>query len=73
MTSNHVAANETRAIRAAEVLHRVGVSRTHLYRLIGRGEFPRPTRLSERISVWRLSDIEQWLNERLAISKDGGR
>lgn len=53
-----------RAIRIGEVCNRVGVSRTHLYRLISKGQFPSPFHLSERISVWRESEVECWLAEK---------
>jgi len=37
------------------------MSRTHLYRLVGRGLFPEPVRITERVSVWREADVDNWL------------
>lgn len=51
-----------RAVRIREVMQRVGISRTQIYRLIQRGDFPAPVRLSDRISIWRQKDIDEWLS-----------
>lgn len=56
-----------RALRAAKVLEKTGISRTHMYRLIQQGEFPPPSKLSERVSVWDEAAIDNWLD-----SKFGG-
>jgi prophage regulatory protein len=49
-------------------------SRTHLGRLIERGEFPAPFRLGAMTLAWRESDIDEWIAERIAagntISED---
>ena len=65
MTPEPHANTYDRAIRISEVLHRIGISRTHLYRLIARGDFPAPIHLSERISIWRQYDVDVWLQEKL--------
>ncbi len=53
-----------RILRRPEVLARVGLSQATLYRLISRGVFPRPVRLSERTTGWRTDEVEGWLNSR---------
>jgi len=35
-----------------------------IYRLMDKGDFPRPVRLTEKAVAWKLSDVEQWMNER---------
>ena len=37
-----------------------GFSAKHIYHLINEGKFPAPVKIG-RASVWRLSDINQWL------------
>jgi len=37
---------------------------TTIYEKVRRGEFPSPTRLSQRVTVWRGSEIIEWLNSR---------
>ena len=44
-------------------------SRTHLGRLIERGEFPAPFRLGAMTLAWRECDIDAWIAKRIA----GGR
>lgn len=57
-----------KAIRLREVCSRIGMSRTHVYRLVGRGLFPAPVRLSERVSVWREADVNGWLRQKFDSS-----
>lgn len=52
------------ALRINSVLERTGVSKTHLYRLINAKKFPRPVKLSERVSVWDAELIDQWLSSK---------
>lgn len=35
-----------------------------LWRKVKNGTFPKPVKLSERITAWRVEDICQWLNSR---------
>lgn len=43
-----------------------GLSRSTIYDLMGRGEFPRPVKLSARIVAWPESRIDAWLAQRSA-------
>ncbi len=52
---------DRRILRRSEVLARVGLSQATLYRLISRGAFPRPVRLSTRATGWRTEEVEEWL------------
>ena len=49
-----------RLLRIDEVLEIVGVSKSVLYEMIARGEFPRPYRISKRAVGWREEDIDDW-------------
>ncbi len=54
-------------IRLPEVLERVGMSKAHVYRLIGRGEFPKPIKpTGQRMSRWSDADITAWQKARMA-------
>jgi len=53
-----------RALRMLDIQHKTGLSKTHIYRLIKRGLFPKPFHLSERAIAFFESDIDNWLNER---------
>ena len=50
-----------RALRIAKVSAKTGVSKTHIYRLIKAGAFPKPAKISERVSIWDESALDDWL------------
>ena len=54
-------AQENRLLRIDEVLEIVGVSKSVLYEMIARNDFPRPVRISLRAVGWRQRDIDEWL------------
>ena len=56
-------------LRLPEVLSTVGLSRSSLYALIAKGDFPRQIRLSPRTSGWRLSDVEDWIKRRAGVGR----
>lgn len=37
-------------------------SRATLYRKVKSGDFPSPVKLSERISAWRVEEIQAWMD-----------
>ena len=41
-----------------------GLSKSTIYVLISRGEFPAQLKLSERASGWTLSSVEDWIDSR---------
>ncbi len=43
-----------------------GLSRSTIYNLMSKGEFPRPVRLTPRIVAWPESRISEWLAQRAA-------
>jgi prophage regulatory protein len=50
-----------RALRLRQVLEKTGLSRSQLYRLIGRGDFPAGVPLSEHVRAWDEWGIDDWL------------
>lgn len=50
-------------LRRAAVEEMTGLSRSTLYRMMDRGEFPRPARIGQRAVGWRQSTIVLWLDE----------
>ncbi len=62
VASDDAARKPKRALRIASVLHKVGISRTQLYRLIERGQFPRQFHLSARTAVWDEAEVDAWLS-----------
>ena len=44
----------------------VPFSSATLWRRVNSGGFPRPVKLSERVTAWRVEDIRAWMNDRRA-------
>ncbi|MCX7168156.1 MAG: AlpA family phage regulatory protein [Rhodocyclales bacterium] len=61
-----IAKPNRKALRLPAVAEKTGISRTHIYRLIQQGKFPRSHRLSERVSVWDEAAIDDFLAEKFA-------
>ena len=56
-------------VRVPKVCRRLQISRSALYRLIDRGEFPAPFKISAQCVGWRESDIDRWIESRQAIQQ----
>ena len=54
----------SRIIRPEELVDRLGISRTTLWRLQKRGEFPPPLQLSPNAVGWSEAEITEWLESR---------
>lgn len=69
-TTNHSIRNNSpsptpdRIIRASEVLTMTGLSRTTIWRMENRDEFPRRVSLGANSVGWKLSEIKHWISER---------
>ena len=48
--------------RRPDVETLTGLSRTSIYRMMERGEFPRPVRITAKAVAWREADLSQWLD-----------
>ncbi len=55
-----------RMLRRADVLNRTGKSRAALYQDISLGLFPSPISISDNTSVWLESEVNEWIQQRLA-------
>lgn len=53
-----------RVLRMPEVLSRVGLSRSTIWRLIKNKEFPTPIRLGGRAVGWIEEEVEGWIESR---------
>lgn len=56
----------TTLLRLPEVLSRTRLSRTRLYDMIDRGEFPKPAKIGLRAVAWVGAEVEAWIAERIA-------
>ena len=56
---------ESQYIRQSQLIpFIVPFSSATLWRKVGTGEFPRPVKLSERITAWRVADVNAWLESK---------
>ena len=56
-------------LRLPEVQIKTGLSRSTIYLRMAKGSFPKTISLGERAIGWLNSDVDQWLDERIAASK----
>jgi len=52
-------------IRLPAVLQKVGMSKSFVYDLISQDKFPKPVKVSPRISCWVAAEVDQWVQERI--------
>lgn len=62
-------------LRFDEVRQKTGLCRAHVHALAAQGRFPKPLKLvpGGRASGWLLSEINQWIAERIADRDSGPR
>jgi prophage regulatory protein len=58
-------------LRLPEVKNRTGLSRSTIYLRVKEGKFPYPIGLGSRAVGWVESEIDEWLDQRMAESKRG--
>jgi prophage regulatory protein len=56
-------------LRLPQVKQRTGLSRSTIYALAARGEFPRPISLGRRSVAWVASEISQWVSDRIRAAR----
>jgi prophage regulatory protein len=56
-------------LRLPAVKSRTGLSRSSLYLAMSRGEFPRAIHIGRHAVGWLESDIQRWIDERIAHSQ----
>lgn len=53
-------------IRRPEVLRRVGIKTTTLYRLMSAGHFPRPVKIGVAAVAWVEDEVDEWIASRIS-------
>ena len=62
---------QERFIRLPEVIHVCGLSRSTIYDLISRDAFPAQISLGGKNVAWAASEVNAWMNERIAARSQG--
>jgi prophage regulatory protein len=55
---------EDRYIRMRELAEMLSISDSTIYRLIQENKFPKQIKLTVRTSVWKLSEINKWIEDK---------
>ena len=59
-------------IRRPTVLQATGLTDSTLFHLVRIKGFPRPYKLSNRISAWKLSEVQAWMDSRQRAGESEG-
>ncbi|WP_246855924.1 helix-turn-helix transcriptional regulator [Vibrio crassostreae] len=60
-----------RLIRLKEVMHVTGLARATIYKYMNEGTFPKSVSLGGRATAWEISEIEEWVLERIRERDEG--
>lgn len=55
----------TRLLRLKQVVLKVGLSRSQIYKLIAKGLFPEQIKIGSKISAWPEQTIDQWISRQI--------
>ncbi|QUT14570.1 helix-turn-helix transcriptional regulator [Rahnella inusitata] len=58
-------------IRLSEVQRRCGYGKAWIYKLISQNQFPKPIKIGIRSIAFVESEIDEWINQRIAESRKG--
>lgn len=56
--------HEDKILRLPQVMARVGLKKSAIYKMIGNGEFPAQLKLGTHASGWLESDVQKWIMKR---------
>lgn len=56
-------------IRFSDVQRRTGYSKAWIYRLMSNGKFPESVKIGSRAIAFVESEIDEWINQRIAESR----
>jgi prophage regulatory protein len=57
-------------IKLPEVVKTTGLARSTIYKLISENSFPKQIKLTSFSSGWIQSEVDQWIDERIALSRN---
>jgi len=60
-----------RFIRITDVMEMTGIAKSTIWLWVKEDKFPKPIKLSPRITVWDQLEIEEWILEKFKESRDG--
>ncbi len=57
--------SELQFYRVNKLTKILSVSRATIYNWLNKGTFPKPIKISDSVTVWRKSDIEDWISSKV--------
>ena len=60
-----------RLLRLKQVVLKVGLSRSQIYKLIAKGSFPEQIKIGPKISAWPEHAIDQWISHHVNQGNGG--
>ena len=69
---NAVSNNKLALMRLPAVIAMTGLNKQRIYELIREDDFPKQVQLTKRNVAWIKSEIEDWIESRIAL-RDGGK
>lgn len=60
---------KTNLIRMTEVMRRTGYGKAWIYKLIAQDRFPKPVKIGSRSIAFVESEVDDWINQRIAESR----
>lgn len=73
VTSNSIqtaSISQEALLRCKDVERRTALSRSRIYDLMGKGEFPKPVRLGSMSVAWSSLEIDNWIAQLLSQRKE---
>jgi prophage regulatory protein len=64
--------NNSKCLREKELLTVIPFSKSTLWRNVQNGTFPKPIKLSEKVTAWSMTEVEDWLNKKRNKSPSRG-
>lgn len=59
-------------LRVKDLIQKLNISRSSLYKLIKEGKFPKPISLGARSVGWNSKTVDDWLDDRAKQANQGG-
>jgi len=57
--------SEKKLLRLPQVMELTAAARSTIWKWVKDGEFPQPIKLSPRVTAWKLSEVEAWIESKV--------
>jgi len=57
-------------LRRKQVENQIGLGRSAIYKLMSKGMFPKPIKLTNKAVAWQQSQIDAWIYSRIVATDD---